>query len=132
MEKMERLPFLRLAGISGAAAFVGGKYLGESAWAMTSRFDATLRLTSAGTVIASGPTGFAADETRARFYAHVAQGGRVQAGATGWVSGSTWSAVLTGPPLRRGSADAYGLAYVENQDGSYEWYPWDVEVTLRG
>lgn len=129
----DRLTFLRLACITSAAAFVGGKSLGDpvDAWGMNSRFDRTLRLASGGTVIASGPTGFAADEKRARIYAFVAQSGRVQTGNTLWISGSTWSKVLTGPALKPGPADAYGVAYVENQGGTYEWYPWEVKVTLR-
>ncbi len=132
--KMDRQAVLRLAGISGAAAFVGGKYLGEPApaWAMTSRFDKTLVLAS-GAVCATGPAGLASDETRGRIYAHVAQAGRVQVGMTPWFDAMalTWSAVLTGPALKRGPADAYGLAYVQNRDGSYEWYPWQMAVTLR-
>ena len=132
--KTDRLTFLRLAGVTSAAAFVGGKYLGEpaEAWAMNPRFDKTLVL-SGGTVCATGPTSFAPDEVRARVYAHVAQGSRVQSGATGWVSGraGSWAVVLSGPPLKRGAADAYGVAYVEKQDGTYEWYPWEVAVTLR-
>jgi hypothetical protein len=132
---VERLTFLRLAGISSAAAFVGGKYLGEpaAAWAMNPRFDTTLRITSAGTVIATGPTNFAPDEARARIWAAVVQASRVQTGMTGWVradSGS-WSQVLTGQALKRGAADAYGVAYVQDHDGSYEWYPWGLAVTLH-
>ena len=133
--KTDRLTFLRLAGVTSATAFVGGKYLGDpaTAWAMNPRFDATLKLTSAGTVVASGPTGFAADENAARVWAHVAQNARVQSGQTGWLraDAASWSAVLTGPALRRGAADAYGVAYVHNQDGTYDWYDWRVAVTLR-
>lgn len=131
--KTDRLTFLRLAGIGSAAAFAGGKYLGEpvAAWAMNPRFDTTLKLTSGGFVRAAGPTAFAADEERARIFAQVAQGDRVQTGATVWTSASRWSAALVGPPLKPGAADAYGVAYVENHDGSYEWYPWQVAVTLK-
>ena len=135
MSRTDRLTFLRLAGITSAAAFVGGKYLGEpaTAWAMHPKFDLVLKLTGGGTVVATGPTGFDADEQRARVYAHVAQAGRVQSGTTGWFrsDAASWACVLTGPALRRGAADAYGVAYVENQDGTYEWYPWEVAVTLR-
>jgi hypothetical protein len=129
---MDRLTVLRLAGVSSAAAFTGGKYLGDPsiAFAMNPRFDRVLRLAS-GAVVASGPTGFAPDEARARVYAHVAQGARVQAGQTGWIRGASWSAVLTGPALKPGAADAYGVAYVENHDGTYEWYPWGLAVSLR-
>ncbi len=133
--KMDRLAVLRLGGIAGAAAFVGGKYLGEPApaWAMTSRFDTTLTLTSGGLVVASGPAGLASDEVRARIYAHVAQAGRVQTGVTGWLDASdtSWRVVLSGPVLKRGAADAFALAYVQNRGGSYEWYPWEMAVTLR-
>ncbi len=133
--KTDRLTFIRLAGIGGAAVFVGGKYLGEpaEAWAMNPKFDTTLTLTSGGMVRASGPAGFDADEARARVFAHVAQAGRVQSGMTGWIraDAASWSAVLSGPPLRPGAADAYGVAYVQDHDGTYEWYPWEVEVTLR-
>lgn len=132
--KMDRLTVIRMAGIGGAAVFAGGKFLGDTAtaWAMNPKFDAVLRLAS-GTVIASGPTAFSSDERRARIYAHVAQGERVQSGATGWIrsDAASWSAVLSGPQLRRGAADAYGVAYVENRDGSFEWYSWRVAVTLR-
>ena len=133
--RIDRLTFLRAAGITSAAAFTGGKYLGDpaEAWAMNPKFDLVLKLTSAGTVVATGPTGFAPDEQRARVYAHVAQAGRVQTGTTGWFrsDAATWAAVLTGPALKRGAADAYGVAYVENRDGTFEWYPWEVAVTLR-
>lgn len=132
--KMDRQTVLRLAGVTSAAAFVGGKYLGEpaAAWAMNPKFDTALRLAS-GAVIASGPTGFALDERRARVWAHVAQAARVQSGATAWFSSdaASWSAVLTGPALKPGPADAYGVAYVQNRDGSFEWYSWEVPVRLR-
>ncbi len=132
--KMDRLAVLRLGGIAGAAAFVGGKYLGEPApaWAMTSRFDSTLTLTN-GIVRATGPSGLASDETRARIFAFVAQAGRVQTGQTGWLDASdvSWSAVLSGPALKKGAADAFALALVQNRDGTYEWYPWETLVTLR-
>ncbi len=131
---MDRHAFIRLAGVSGAAAFVGGKSLGEPApsWAMTSRFDSVLTLAS-GAVCATGPAGLGADEVEARIYALVAQGGRVQQGVSALLDAAsvTWSAVLTGPALHRGAADAYALARVKNRDGSYEWYPWETLVTLR-
>ena len=101
MSRTDRLTFLRLAGITSAAAFVGGKYLGEpaTAWAMHPKFDLVLKLTGGGTVVATGPTGFDADEPRARVYAHVAQAGRVQSGTTGWFrcDAASWACVLTGP-----------------------------------
>jgi hypothetical protein len=131
-KRMDRQTVIRMAGVASAAAFVGGKYLGDvaEARAMTSRFDTTLTLTN-GLVNATGPTNFAADEARARIWAHVAQGSKVQTGATAWVKASTWSVRLSGPTLTPGPADAYGVAYVQNRDGSYEWYPWEVAVTLR-
>ncbi len=133
--KTDRQTFIRLAGIGGAAAFAGGKYLGDAAeaWAMNPKFDTTLRITSGGIVIAAGPTSFAVDEARARIYALVAQGSRVQSGQTGWVraDATSWSSALAGPALKPGAADAYGVAYVQNRDGSFEWYSWEVAVTLR-
>lgn len=133
--KMDRLTAIRMAAIGGSAVFVGAKCLGDpsEAWAMNPKFDRVLTLAAGGTVCATGPTGFASDEARALIYAHVAQGPRVQSGESGWFSGrkGTWSVVLAGPALKRGPADAYGTAYVENRDGSFEWYPWEVAVTLR-
>lgn len=133
--KMDRLSAIRLAGVSGAAAFVGGKFLGDTvdAMAMNPRFNPVLRLTSNGRVMATGPTSFDANELQAMVFAHVAQGNKIQSGATIWFTQnrSTWYIILSGPPLVRGTADAYGLAYVENNDGSYEWYPWEMAVTLR-
>lgn len=132
--KTDRQTFIRLAGIGGATAFVGGKYLGDAAeaWAMNPKFSTTLRL-KGGYVIATGPTSFAADEARARIFALVAQGNRVQSGQTTWIraDATTWSTALAGPLLKPGPADAYGVAYVQNKDGSYEWYPWEVAVTLQ-
>ena len=132
--KMTRQEAIRLAGVSSAAAFVGGATLGaDAAWAMNPRFDAVLGLTSTGMVKAGGPTNFAADEARARIYAYVAQGQWVQTGQTGWVDASrkTWATMVSGPALKPGPADAYGLAYVQLKSGGYEWYPWEVQVTLR-
>lgn len=132
MEKMDRLTAIRMGAMGGAGVFMGGKFLGDAAdaLAMNSRFDTTLKLTN-GIVRATGPTGLAADEVHAHIYAFVAQGSNIQRGSTAWVSASTWAATLVGPKLKPGYADAYGLAYVENKDGSYEWYPWEVAVTLR-
>lgn len=133
--RADRLTFLRLAGVTSAAAFVGGKYLGDpaEAWAMNPKFDRVQTLAAGGTVCATGPTNFADDEVRAIVSAHVAQAGRIQSGTSEWFGGrrGTWSVVLAGPALKRGPADAYGLAYVQNRDGTYEWYPWEVAVTLR-
>ena len=44
---------------------------------------------------------------------------------------ASWACVLTGPALRRRAADAYGVAYVQDKDGPYHWYDWEVAVTLR-
>ncbi len=82
---MDRQTVIRMAGIGGAAVFAGGKFLGDTAtaWAMNPKFDAVLKF-AGGAVVATGPTAFSSDERRARIYAHVAQGERVQSGATGW------------------------------------------------
>jgi hypothetical protein len=77
-----------------------------------------------------GPTGFAPDERRARVYAHVA-GQSVQSGATNWfpADSTTWRRCHRAiAPARPG--DAHGVAYVQNKDGTFEWYPWEVAVTL--
>lgn len=133
MDTMDRRTALRLAGATGAAAFAGAKIIDPAAsWAGAgSRFDPTLTLVDDGHVLATGPTGFELDELRGRIVATVAQGERVETGISKWTRGPGWSAVLAGPPLRPGKADAYGVAYIENRDGSFEWYPWQMAVTLR-
>lgn len=128
---MDRQAFLKTAGVVGAGALIAMEAPAAAKAGAGSRFDTTLKLTNSGMVLATGPTGFDPDELRGRFYAHVAQGDRVQAGFTGWTKGSSWSCLLGGPSLRPGPADAYGVVYIENRDGTYEWYPWEVAVTLR-
>ena len=131
--RLTRQEAIRLAGVSSAAAFIGGATLGTGeAWAMNPRFDTTLFFKGGGILNVRGPNNWASDEAKAFISYCVVQGKRVAYGWTWTVAPAAyWSQLASAVGMKPGAATAYGDAIVFNKDGSSESYPWQVAVTLR-
>lgn len=93
------------------------------------RFDPTAKITQGGTSVkVSGPFSLDSDEVGYTIHATVVQGGSSASGDSSYLTGSAWSATLSGGSFH---ANAKATATVYLADGSTEAYTWTQRITLK-